>query len=122
LDAATVQKPAPVQFVSGDLPSSYLGKTEGNRGDVNAAGKGWLVEPTSALAEDFVSSGSQQPLVAVDPRAVDRIDLGTVVEHELGHVAGSNDLDALTDDAMSDVSGSGVRRNMSHLDAVLASL
>ncbi len=50
------------------------------------------------------------------------MDLLTVVEHELGHTAGLNDLDALTDDVMSGVLGSGVCRNVSHLDAVLASL
>jgi hypothetical protein len=49
------------------------------------------------------------------------MDLGTVVEHELGHVAGLPDLDALTDDVMSGVLGNGIRRNAMHTDAALAS-
>jgi hypothetical protein len=41
------------------------------------------------------------PLRAVDPRAVDQIDLPTVVALELGQVAGSDDPDALSGDLMS---------------------
>ena len=40
-------------------------------------------------------------LPVVDPGAVDRIDLSTVVEHELGHVASPADLNALAGDVMS---------------------
>ena len=54
---------------------------------------------------------SNQQLRAIDPRAVDRIDLLTVVEHELGHVAGLGDLDASADNLMSGVLGVGVRWN-----------
>ena len=71
-----------------------------------AGGSGWL--PNS------------RQLQAVDPRAVDRIDLLTVVEHELGHVAGLTDLDSLTDDIMSGVLGAGVRRDASGPDAAFA--
>ena len=112
LNAAAVQKLTQAQFVISDLPGSYLGETVGNRVtiDVNAAGNGWFVDPTPASDEEFASSGSQQQLVAVDPRAVDRIDLLTVVEHELGHVAGLGDLDPLAGNVMSGVLGTGVRR------------
>ena len=80
--------------------------------------------PAASVVTGLVTAPSQnnQPLQAVDPRVVDRMDLLTVVEHELGHIAGLNDLDALTDDVMSGVLGSGIGRNASHLDAVLASL
>ena len=123
LDASAIAKLKQVQFVISDLPGSYLGETEGNQVnmDVNAAGNGWFVDPTPASDEEFAPSGSQQQLAAVDPRAVDKIDLLTVVEHELGHVAGLNDQDALTNDIMSGVLGTGVRRNASHVDAILAS-
>ncbi len=73
--------------------------------DVNAAGNGWFIDPTPAVDEEFASSGSQQQLTAVDPRALDRIDLLTVVEHELGHVAGLSDIDAVTDDIMGGYGG-----------------
>jgi uncharacterized delta-60 repeat protein len=53
---------------------------------------------------------AKSELLAIDARAVDRIDLLTVVEHELGHIAGLKDLDALTDDLMSGVLGAGARR------------
>ena len=89
--------------------------------DSNAAGHGWFVDPTPALDEEFTPSPSNQQLRAIDPRAVDRIDLLTVVEHELGHVAGLGDLDASVDDLMSGLLGTGTRRNASHVDAVLAS-
>ncbi len=123
LNAATVQKLTQVQFVISDLSGSYLGETEGNRVyiDVNAAGNGWFVDPTPASDEEFASSGSQQQLTAVDPRALDRIDLLTVVEHELGHVAGLSDIYAVTDDIMNGVLGTGIRRDIVHTDAMLAS-
>ena len=89
--------------------------------DSNAAGYGWFVDPTPALDEEFTPSPSNQQLRAIDPRAVDRIDLLTVVEHELGHIAGLDDLDASVNDLMSGVLGTGIRRNASHVDAVLAS-
>ena len=58
----------------------------------------------------------------MDPRALDRIDLLTVVEHELGHIAGLGDMDALADDVMNGVLGAGVRRIASDTDAALASV
>ena len=48
---------------------------------------------------------------AIDPQAVDRIDLLTVVEHELGHFAGLGNLGASSDALMSGVLGTGVRRD-----------
>ena len=124
LNAATPQKLTQLPFVIGDLPGSSLGEAEGNRIslDTNAAGSGWFVDLTPAWNGEVAPSQSNQPLPAVDPRVVDRMDLLTVVEHELGQGAGLNDLDALTDDVMSGVLGSGVCRNVSHQDAVLASL
>ena len=59
---------------------------------------------------------------AIDPRAVDRIDLLTVVEHELGHVAGLGDLDPSLCDLMSSSLSMGIRRqvSVSDVDAVFA--
>jgi hypothetical protein len=89
--------------------------------DPNAAGNGWFIDPTPASNEEFAASAGSQQLHAVDPRALDRIDLLTVVEHELGHVAGLGDLDALADDVMNGVLSPGVRRIASHVDAALKS-
>jgi len=123
LDAATVQKLRQAQFVINDLPGAEVGETDGNviHLDPTAAGNGWFVDPTPASNEEFSASAGTQQLQAVDPRALDRIDLLTVVEHELGHVAGVGDLDAVSDDLMSGVLGTGVRRIASHVDAVMAS-
>ncbi len=123
LSAAEVQKLRQAQFVITDLSGSYLGETEGNviYLDANAAGNGWFVDPTPAQNEEFSSLAGSQQLRAVDARALDRIDLLTVVEHELGHVLGLNDLNALADDVMDGVLGVGVRRLVDHVDAALAS-
>jgi hypothetical protein len=123
LDAATVQKLRQVQFVIGDLQDARVGETAGNTVylDTNAAGNGWFVDSTPASNEEFSAQAGSQQLQAVDPRAVDHIDLLTVVEHELGHIAGLGDLNTVADDVMNGVLGTGVRRLASHVDAVLAS-
>jgi hypothetical protein len=123
VDAATLQKMRQAQFVISDLAGAHVGETEGNviYLDTNAAGNGWFVDPTPTQNEEFATSANGQQMQAVDSRALDRIDLLTVVEHELGHVAGLNDLDALANDVMNGVLGTGTRRIASHVDAVLAS-
>ena len=123
LDAATVAKLRQVQFTIGDLPGATLGEEQANliRLDGDAAGYGWFVDSTPASDEEFALSAGSHQLQAVDPRAVDHIDLLTVVEHELGHAAGLGDLDALAGDVMSGMLGVGIRRDVSHADAVLAS-
>ncbi len=114
LDAPIIAKLAQVEFMIDDLTGSRLGVAAGNRVtlDVNAAGYGWFVDPTPTMDEEFVSSGSHQSLQAVDPRAVDRIDLLSVVEHELGHIIGLENLDDMTNSLMSGVLGTGIRRHI----------
>ena len=125
LDASAMAKLSQIQFVLADLSGSRLGEAVGNqiRLDRDAAGNGWFVDPTPASDEEYASPESSNQLHAVDSRVVDRIDLLTVVEHELGHIIGFDDLDALADNLMSSVLGSGIRRNphFDRLDAVLAS-
>jgi hypothetical protein len=98
LSASTLAQLTQVQFVIVDLPDAYLGKaTESEISiDRDAAGHGWFLDSR-----------------AIDPKAVDQIDLLTVVEHELGHVAGLDDLDALADNLMCGTLGGGVRRSPS---------
>jgi hypothetical protein len=124
LTVAQVQKIRQAQFIITDLPGSYLGKTTGNIVDLdtNAAGNGWFVDPTPASNEEFTPSANGQHLQAVASQALDRIDLLTVVEHELGHIAGVGDLNVVSDDLMSGVLGVGVRRTPSHQDAIDAAL
>jgi hypothetical protein len=107
-----------VQVVIADLPGSNLGLAVGNTISIDrdAAGHGWFVDPTPADDEEFSPSSNR-----LSSQAVDRIDLLTVLEHELGHTAGLGDLEVLTDDIMRGVLGTGTRRNAAHVDAVLAS-
>ena len=111
-------------MVSGGQPGSYLGPTELNRVyfDHDAADDGRFVDPTPAGNEELRPTPSSHTLKAVDPRAVDRIDLLTVAERELGHVAGFDDLDAVANNLTSGLLDASVRCNpfLDHLDAVLA--
>jgi hypothetical protein len=95
-----------VNFVIADLSGSHLGLADGNTiyVDRDAAGYGWFLDATPGQDEEF-SAG-----VAINPRAVDSVDLLTVVEHELGHILGHADLEATLDSLMSGVLSPGVRR------------
>ena len=122
LDASAIAKLTQAQFVISDLPGSYLGETEGNQIyiDSNAAGHGWFVDPTPASDAEFTASSSAKQLQAVDPRAINGMDLLTVVEHELGHELGLSDLASSVNDLMSRTLSAGVRRSPTEADAVFA--
>jgi hypothetical protein len=124
LNAATPQKLTHGPSVIDDQPGSLLVEAnETHLGlDANAPVNGWFINSAPTSSNEFTPSQVNQSLQAVDPRVVDQMDLSTVVERELGNIGGVNDLDALTDGAMSDVLVGGSRRNVSHLDAALASL
>jgi hypothetical protein len=114
LDPASVARMQRVEVVIDDLAGSLLGQAGAKRVclDSNAAGRGWFVDLTPASDEEFALAPHSR-LLATDPRAIDRIDLLTVVEHELGHVVGFHDLDAASDSLMSGELGVGARRNAS---------
>jgi hypothetical protein len=101
-----------VQLRVTDLPGAQLGAAVGQTIylDRDAAGHGWFVDPTPMASEEFVAVAGRSDLKAIDPRAVDRIDLLTVVEHELGHMGGLGGLDSTIDALMSASLPSGVRR------------
>jgi cyclophilin family peptidyl-prolyl cis-trans isomerase len=113
LDPLLIAKLKQVQFTITDLPGALLGEANADsiHLDGDAAGHGWFVDSTPSLNEEFADTGDSR-LEAIDPRAVDRIDLLSVVEHELGHVAGFDDLDASNGDVMSAALGGGVRCNL----------
>jgi cyclophilin family peptidyl-prolyl cis-trans isomerase len=124
LSTDAVAKLASTQFAITDLSGSQLGVTQGNtiHLDTNAAGHGWFVDSTPAADEEFVATSGSDALQAVDSRAVDKIDLLTVVEHELGHVLGLDDAYGVTDELMSATLGVGTRHDAyaDSVDAVLA--
>jgi autotransporter-associated beta strand protein len=120
VDQASLARLRDIRFVVADLNGCDLGLYGGNTIvlDRDAAGWGWFVDKTTGLDEEFLDGGK-----AIDPNAVDRIDLLSVVEHELGHALGYNDINARAD-VMGDTLSAGARRTWhSYNDlALMASL
>ena len=80
-----------VDFHIADLPDSYLGwaSTSATWLDRDADGYGWLID--SSPSDDLDFGGTQPNGVSdaiSDSEAFDKVDLLTVIEHELGHVLG----------------------------------
>ncbi|MGH7894645.1 MAG: Ig-like domain-containing protein, partial [Candidatus Binatia bacterium] len=112
--------PAPVDwavFEIVDLPGDLIGSTERYpagqalvRLDVDAAGHGWFVDPTPGLADEFSAVGVSEYL-ADGGAAATRVDLLTVMAHELGHVLGLGHAGASAPQSvMSPVLADGIRR------------
>ncbi len=103
---------ASVEFVITDLPGATLGLATHSTIylDQYAAGHGWFVDLTPGANEEFAARPLGHDLLAISPQAVDRIDLLTVVTHELGHILGLEDLFSAAGGLMSHELNSGVRR------------
>ncbi len=117
VDAAVSTLPSELQNISfriADLPGLLFGQTLWTTIliDRNAAGFGWFVDRTPSVHEEFRAIAPGGDLRAVDRRAVDRIDLLTVVAHELGHLAGLDDLDSRPGSLMSSTLPAGIRRTV----------
>ncbi len=111
-----------VPFVIDNLGGKTLGLAEIDTIfiDDNAAGNGWYVDRTPMSDEEFtLVDGTQQ---STAPDAAKRMDLLTVVEHELGHVLGLEDLNSMVDGLMNPVLQTGVRRSVgrAEIDALFA--
>jgi hypothetical protein len=102
IDEATVAALQAVDFQIVDFAGLTLGITEQNTIyiDADAAGYGWFVDQTPS---DDVEFGQ------ADSVAAGRVDLLTVVMHELGHVLGYRDIAGAIDNLMSEDLAMGVR-------------
>ncbi|MEF8756274.1 MAG: PKD domain-containing protein [Accumulibacter sp.] len=88
LDAGPMQT---AQFTIMDLPGDMLGLTSGNvvMLDVDAAGSGWFVDRTPFDSSEFLWQPTDRLYVAAERGpAAQKVDLLSVVAHELGHLAG----------------------------------
>ena len=87
IDAGQLALLESVAFGVADLKGAVLGISSGGFVvvDRNAAGWGWFVDTTPMVDEEFFASGYSAGQVAA------RMDLLTVLTHELGHVLGLDD-------------------------------
>jgi hypothetical protein len=102
-------------FVVADLPDGMIGQTVGNSIviDPTAAGWGWYVDVTPLDDSEFSTQNGPYELAAkAAGPALGRMDLLTVVMHELGHLAGRDDVPsaASAHDLMTVDLAVGVRR------------
>ena len=83
-----------IRFELGDLKGDHLGHANGNRivVDRNAQGKGWFVDPTPMDDHEFrARTSGTRSYTNPFSLAAGRIDLLTVIEHEIGHELGLAD-------------------------------
>jgi hypothetical protein len=91
--SAALAQMANAQVVVGNLPGGELVQQSaaGFVIDRTAAGQGWFVDPAPGDDQELAADAPAAMPRALDPRAVDQVDLLTVVEQELGYVAGLKD-------------------------------
>jgi hypothetical protein len=125
VDAGTLSELEAAQVVVADLPGTLLGLAEVSNNrillDVDAAGHGWFVDATPDEDAEFQASTPGETLEARAGTAAEgRLDLLTVVAHELAHLAGLEDVDAQLHphDLLADNLPVGVRRTTRALDTL----
>ena len=85
-----------VMLTVADLDGLTLARVEGMgiTLDLDAAGHGWFVDPTPETAEEFERT-ADGTLVATSEASTGRMDLLSVLLHEIGHIVGFDHDDAL---------------------------
>ena len=89
--------------------------------DVDAAGHGWFVDATPQNDVEFSRQNGNGELMAdSSSEAHGKMDLLTVIMHEIGHILGYYHVEAEAHDLMSETLGSGLRRSAgNHGDTVI---
>jgi len=95
LTAEQTTKLSSVTFVVEALDGGLLGQAAGTTItlDTDAAGYGWFVDDTPEDNHEFQPEASGQFAANAGEGAESRLDLLTVMMHEIGHVLGFDDLD-----------------------------
>jgi subtilisin-like proprotein convertase family protein len=101
-----------LQFAIADLSGQLLGLSDGSTIyiDQNAAGYGWFIDETPMVDEEFLDSDGDGLLDStLESDAFGRMDLLTVVMHEIGHYLGFEHADESGYELMNGTLDSGTR-------------
>ncbi len=115
-----LEKARDVQAQIADLPGWTLAEasSDGITIDREGGGYGWFIDPSPADAVEFTQQGKDLQAVQGSP-AEGRLDLLTVLTHELGHYLGLENSDG--SEAATAFMQSGIRPGIRRLPATIAS-
>ena len=101
-----------LQLTIRDLPGDELARAtkDGLVLDVDAAGSGWFADSTPDEDEEFLRGRDGRLIALAGGPAADKVDLLSVLAHELGHVLGFGHDQIDRDHVMSPTLASGSRR------------